>query len=335
MPGLIFDSQDCAKIAPDGSPGSGAVVLLSRNSTQKLLGIGLLVLLFMSWIAIFPIGASAASWYDGNWQYRKEIAVRSSKVPGDLTDFPILISITDSDVKAGAQLDGDDILLTTSDGITQISHEIEKYDSGTGELIVWAKAPALSSSVDTVFYLYYGNSGASNQQDAQGVWDTNYKGVYHLPDETSSTISDSTNNSNDGTKTAADNPLEATGKIGEGQEFDGSDYINVDTVVDDTTLSGNWSVSGWVYYDVGGGFYFSFGDNDGNEFVGIRSISGDKLKIASNMHTPGDGSVVSTSAWHHIALTHDGTNLSAYLDGALDYAVAETGIVWGPWIMGA
>ena len=42
------------------------------------------------------------------WQYRKAIIINSSQVSGDLTNFPVLVNITDSDLKYKAQTDGDD-----------------------------------------------------------------------------------------------------------------------------------------------------------------------------------------------------------------------------------
>ena len=41
-------------------------------------------------------------------------------------------------------------------------------------------ALSLSNSADTVVYAYYGNAVATNQQNPTGVWDSNYKGVWHF-----------------------------------------------------------------------------------------------------------------------------------------------------------
>ncbi|MCL5667081.1 MAG: DUF2341 domain-containing protein [Patescibacteria group bacterium] len=78
---------------------------------------------------------------------------------------------------------GYDIVFTSADGATKLAHEIEKYDPATGQLIAWVKTN-LSSSSDTVLYLYYGNSSAPDMQTVDpvktAVWDSNYKGVWHL-----------------------------------------------------------------------------------------------------------------------------------------------------------
>ena len=61
------------------------------------------------------------------------------------------------------------------------------------------------------------------------VWDSNYTMVQHMKDTTTSSITDSTSNNNDGTKKAANEPLQnTTGKINSAQYFDGNDdYVNI------------------------------------------------------------------------------------------------------------
>ncbi|MEI6166075.1 MAG: DUF2341 domain-containing protein [bacterium] len=122
----------------------------------------------------------------------------------DQADFPVLVKLTDADLAAHAQSSGNDIFFATSDGTTRIPYEREKYTSATGELVAWVKVPLLSSTVDTVIYMYYGNSGASDQQEAASVWNTSYKGVWHVR-ETGSGVSgeykDGTANAVNGTLT--------------------------------------------------------------------------------------------------------------------------------------
>src|SRR5262249_39118103 len=44
----------------------------------------------------------------------------------------------------------------------------------------------------------FGNPSASDQQNKTGVWDSNYVGVYHLPNGASLSANDSTSNANNG-----------------------------------------------------------------------------------------------------------------------------------------
>ncbi|MDD3735401.1 MAG: DUF2341 domain-containing protein [Candidatus Pacebacteria bacterium] len=124
------------------------------------------------------------------------------------------------------------MLFTLSDGTTKLSHEIEDYDSATGKLISWVKVHTLSSTQDTILYLYYGNQSAENQENKTDVWSNGYVGVWHMNDKTTSTIFDSTSNNNHGTKKAVNEPIEIDGKIGKAQNFDGSnDYIDCGAAV--------------------------------------------------------------------------------------------------------
>jgi len=121
------------------------------------------------------------SWYDSSWGYRKKITVDHTRVQADLTAFPVSINLSsDSDLASHAQSNGNDILFTGSDGVAKLSHEIEKYTSSTGALVAWVQVPSLSSSVDTDLHMYYGNPTCGSQQNATNVWDSNFKGVWHL-----------------------------------------------------------------------------------------------------------------------------------------------------------
>jgi hypothetical protein len=150
-----------------------------------------------------------------NWLYRKPITINASKVAEDITDFPMLIQIMDTDLKNKARSDGYDIMFTESDGRTKLDHEIERYNSSSGELIAWVKIPFLSSSSGTLIYMHYGNPNAPDQQNIEGVWSNGFVGVYHMVEETGS-INNSASSSNDGTR--FDTPTRTTGQIGYGQE---------------------------------------------------------------------------------------------------------------------
>ncbi len=152
---------------------------------------------------------------------------------GTQTNFPVLIYLSsDSELAAKAQDDGDDILFTSSDGTTRIAHEIELYDNSTGKSIVWVNVTSLNNTSDTVLYIYYNNSAASNQQNPAGVWDTNYKLVQHLNESCSvaSCIKDSTSNDNRGTPYSGGTITDLytpSGKIDGADYFDGTnDYID-------------------------------------------------------------------------------------------------------------
>jgi len=144
-------------------------------------------------------------WWDYSWLCRKEISVDYTKVSDDLTNFPILIDITDADLISHAQSNGNDVVFT-DETPTKLSHEIESYNATNGHLVAWVNIPYLSSSEDTSIYMYYGNPSADNQQDVEGTWNSDFKAVHHLKESWSTStghFKDSTVNNHDGTLTDA------------------------------------------------------------------------------------------------------------------------------------
>jgi hypothetical protein len=163
------------------------------------------------------------------WDYQKKITIDYTKVTEDLTNFPILISVIDQDLRDKTQNDGDDILFMDNSGVaTKLYDEIEYFDSSTGMLTVWVNIPLLHSTQDTSLYMYYGNSSSTNQQFPEKVWINHFDAVWHLNNNPMGSIIDSTSKDNDGTAkgdmTSSDL---VNGKIGKCLYFDGiDDYIS-------------------------------------------------------------------------------------------------------------
>ena len=82
-------------------------------------------------IPVLVDDAFAADWYSTSWEYRKKIEISLNTATGvnsDLSNFPVLVSVTDSDFIKTSESDGTDIIFTSSDGTTRLAHEIERYD---------------------------------------------------------------------------------------------------------------------------------------------------------------------------------------------------------------
>jgi PKD repeat protein len=173
-----------------------------------------------------PVPLPAESpWWDTNWSYRKQIIIDHTQVAGDITNFPILIHNTSLDFAVHAQPYGDDFVFTINDGI-RLNHEIESYNTTTGELITWVNITSLSSSVDTILWMYYGNPSSDNQQDSEGTWDGNYVAVWHFGEIVGNIVSDSTKNHFNAT--ANEYTTVSDGFIGKARSFnagDGAVYV--------------------------------------------------------------------------------------------------------------
>src|SRR5260370_21119231 len=157
----------------------------------------------------FP--AAAQNWANGCLN-RRAITIDHTKVPNtDQANFPVLISGTYSYLATTANggnvvnANGYDILFASdANGVNPLPFEQESYNPATGAIVYWVKLPTVSHTADTVFYLFYGNSSISaDQSNKTVVWDTNYKGVWHLPNGSTLTSNDSTSNGNSRTVTGA------------------------------------------------------------------------------------------------------------------------------------
>jgi len=163
-----------------------------------------------------------------------------------LTDFPVLISIiNDMSLSNIAKSSGDDICFYASNSGVLLKHELEYYTNGT--LIAWVKIPSLTTvSGENEIYMYYGHAASASMHDPTNVWDVNYVGVWHKNDSNTTTIHDSTQNANHGTKTGANEPSEIIGKIGKCQEYDGiNDIIDVGHPFSGALLT-EVTVSAWI-----------------------------------------------------------------------------------------
>ena len=106
----------------------------------------------------------ASGWHSPNWGFRKQITVQNSQVDANVSNFPVYVDLADlgANFFTNVNADGGDIRVTNSDGLTEMPREVVDVNTGaqTGELHF--RADSLSSSSPTSFYIYYGNSGASD-----------------------------------------------------------------------------------------------------------------------------------------------------------------------------
>lgn len=274
-------------------------------------------------------------WWNANWKYRRQVTLTSAEIDADLVDFPILVHLSassglgTSNVTSIFDQVGSDYnaLAFVGESGEQYYFEVERWDDVGEEAWVWVKLDA-SSTADTTFYLYYDfTQDGSAYHDSTKVWDNHFKAVYHMQDETASTIEDSTGYSNDGTKKGSNEPLEASSYIDQGQHFDGTDdyigcgsdgsleideltleaHVNFDTIPAPTEYLG--PLGRW--------------DPPGNHRSYTFYIYSQKMRLAvsdDGTWTSGhraecsDSSTLSATTWYYYAGTYDGAP-KIYRDG--------------------
>jgi len=186
-----------------------------KEKRWSLTGFSVLVLLIMTTMNLSIILGSLMVpearanqppyWGQGmsSWSYRKKLTFDNSGQAENLLDFAVLVHLTTSNFDfSHAQSAGQDIRFLDSDDSTTLEYEIEKW-TGNTEAWIWVKVPQIdaSSSADYI-WMYYGNSGVSDAQDAANGWDGNFKGVWHLkenPAASAAQMKDGISNANHGT----------------------------------------------------------------------------------------------------------------------------------------
>lgn len=293
---------------------------LTATRRRKILSSTLAVLIVLTSIRFIFLRPKdvKAGWYDDAWQYRKLLTVDHNDVSGstDFANFPIMVARTDTDLRDKAQTDADDVIFVGIDN-KKLDHEIESYNSGTGEIVAWVKIPTLYATQATTFYMYYGNPSAVNSENAAGVW-KDYSAVWHLS-ESSGTRSDSSPNGNNLTdnNTVTSNP----GKAGTAAQFTraNNEYLSITETTSLSVADQDFMVSGWVYLDTEPTFT-GFGEQSasGNiAWIAQRDAANDTLSFSVS----NDGSslttqactgfgTITTATWYYFIGWHDSVNNS-------------------------
>jgi hypothetical protein len=268
----------------------------------------------------------------------KKITIASAQVsgPSNLSNFPAVINLTEDYLKTtgngGIVTDdeGDDIIFFASDQSTQLDHEVEVYVDSTGEYVAWVEIPTLDYNDDTVIYMYYGHSSiTTSQENAAGVWDANYVGVWHLEETpTVDSYAYDSSNSNDGTFEASmTTGDQVAGRIDGSLDFDASD-----DQVEFTTAPSNGLDAFTICY------WVSTTESDTDTTYWERPTM---IGKSSNGYCSGDFSIISDSgnigmwsgactgsvdseflsatsindgSWYHVCAINNDTNINLYVN---------------------
>ncbi len=251
------------------------------------------------------------NWFNTSWPYRKEITINYSNVYEDVNDFPIYVDLSHlgADFFDEIKTNGEDIRITTSDSVTQLPREVVSVNAASDEGELHFKGN-LSATTNTKFYIYYGNTAATepantSQYGRDAVW-SDYVAVWHLDDGSSDQLDSS---GNDNTATRNTGGVDAQGILGRGLEFDGTGRYDLTTAI--TSNGGDVGISFWYNPDnQGGGNYGSIlGSNDYAH--GIRHLATDSLSIRSGGTIQASTPDVINSQWDYVSFEWNGANWAA------------------------
>lgn len=273
----------------------------------------------------------ASSWGDINgYPHSQVLSFNGTGFASNVVNQNVLVVLTASNFNfSSANVDGQDITFVAMDDVTVLPTENVSFNQASeyAEFYVTVNITAYSDYTDFI-RMYWGNMSATGSQRPPLSWDSNYVLVSHLRDNpTTSTLADSTVNSNNGTKYADSNPSQQNPPPSSSQLFDGANsYINFGSKSNLDDIS-NVTFEAWVYptgWGEGGVgrvldknqrsifftdsvvlyYYQSFSPTFGRWSVGNGGQNGNNLVL---------------NQWLYIAITADSSNATIpqfFLNGA-------------------
>jgi biopolymer transport protein ExbB len=272
--------------------------------------------------ALIPVLALAASWWNNDWKYRKEIGFDLSASGADIAaspqDVPILVrlSLANFSYFNDTKADGADFRLVAGDDKTPLKFHFEKYDPQDQLAYLWVRVPSLTggSKSDRV-YAYYGNPDAPAAAEVAGTYDTQQVLVLSFPESSGLPQDGTAYKNNPSTSTALLTPASL---IAGGAKFAGRESITVPATASLRLLPNQgFTASAWVRIEhpqeaavlaLSEGAKSLELDVSGARAVARASLGGAPVMVTSGVD-------LSMSQWHHLAFTAAAGKLTLYVDG--------------------
>src|ERR1700722_6111583 len=189
----------------------------------------------LKWVALaaalVPALALAASWWNNDWKYRKEITFDLSPAGADIAgsaqDVPVLVrlSLANFSYFNDTKPDGSDFRVVAGDDKTPLKFHFEKYDPQNQMALLWVRVPQISggSKTDKIF-AYYGNPDAPAAADVPGTYDSSQTLVLSFTEANGLPLDATAYKNNPSASTAV---LTPAALIGGGAKFAGKESITV------------------------------------------------------------------------------------------------------------
>ncbi len=287
----------------------------------------------------------ARAWWNGDWNFRKEIdfdlTPTGADIAGGPTDVPVLIRLSLGNFQyfADAKADGSDLRFIAADDKTPLAFHIERFDPQAQIALVWVRVPRLTGGAKTdKILLYYGNKNAPAAADAAGTYDTNQALVYHFgapkgsPQDVTAYKSE---------PTAFDAEVNPASLIAAGVRFAGAQTISIPASGAVHLAPGKgFTLSAWSRIDAAQAAsqaYIAQLADQGRELVlGIAGTQAFARYLGSGAPvTLTQSGQLTTGEWHHLAVRIGDGRLTLFVDGAdAGHADAEAQEIGGTLTIG-
>jgi biopolymer transport protein ExbB len=273
--------------------------------------------------ALLPALALAASWWNNDWKYRKELGfdltAAGADVAGTPQDVPVLVrlSLANFSYFNDTKPDGADFRLVAGDDKTPLKYHFEKYDPQDQMALLWVRVPQLTGGAKTdKIYAYYGNADAPAAADIPGTYDAAQVLVLSFSDPAGTPTDSTAYKNNPSASTAVLTPASL---IAGGAKFSGGQSISVPATASLRLLPNQGlTASAWLRVEQPQqAVVFALTDQD--KSVELR-IDGSRLTARATLGAapvvvvePAD---LTVSQWHHVAVTVGAGKLTLYVDGS-------------------
>lgn len=305
---------------------------------MRLRGISsrLLFILFLSGCLASARAAEDFSTWAHSAKLHVNTAASGADIKKTLTDFPLLVRITDSRILSQSAGDGSDLRFASESG-SPLDFQIERWAPSQGKAEVWVRMPQIDSSSDKQYVnVYWGKPASAWLSDGSKVFKrtAGFYAVYHLGEGGTQKRSNSAGNWNHATPKNYEGDERVEGVIGMADSLDGAavggDYLDLGGGFDSLQ---SFTFNLWAYESNGTAAeqFLDLGrpDYSGPAFPGTmvdefqfgRPSQGDSLSgvfYQGNFFPASVGAAKATTAgkWAFFGIAVAGKTVNIFKDGA-------------------
>lgn len=270
-----------------------------------------------------------------SFAFSSSVTIDFTKCGGsDSANFPVLFNTIDNRFKTvgnGGHVQnasGFDVRPYADSGLTSaLSYELERFNATTGEVIMWVKLPTVSHTVNTVFYMAYGDATISTDgSSAANTFSSSFSAVWHLKDGTTLSANDALGSFN---MFPANSPAAVAGQIDGGVGLVSASSQKLETGSNGPAAPA-FTISAWIKSTTFNNGYVVDRGFASSDYYALTVTSTGLLSYdvaATSIIGASGPTVMSTGVWYYIAVTYDSVGgLKGYLNGVAQNSAAANGV---------